>query len=106
VLFALPEYHAAARSVVFAAVDALARANHPLLARVPRVPVAAVRPTRVTSEEGQALQLSPIAVRAELDIDIRRVVAGEIDGVVAPLARLAEHQAGALLAECSSVSTP
>ncbi len=97
VLFALPEYEAPARSVVFVAVDALARANHPLLARIPRVPVAAVRSTRVTSEEGTALQLSPIPVRAELEIDIHRVVAGELDGVVAVLARLAEQEARALL---------
>lgn len=95
--FALPEYEAAARSTAFVAVDALARVSHPLLAQIPRSAVAIVRPTRMTVEDGASLRLSPIPVRAELEIDIRRVAAGQLEDVVVALAHVADQEAVALL---------
>lgn len=96
-LFLLPEYESAARSVTFVAVHELARANSPLLAGVPSSSVAHVRPTRVSDTGGEPLRLPPIAVKAELQMDIRRVVAGKLDEVVVALLTVAEQETKTLV---------
>jgi len=92
VLFRLPEYDRHARSFAFEAVSAMARELSPLLARIPTVPVRHVRASRMTGESGESTSLEPVVLRAEIEMDIRAIVDGDLGQVGAALERIAEQE--------------
>jgi hypothetical protein len=92
VLFRLPEYDECARSFAFEAVSAIARERSPLLAQIPSAPVPHVRASRMTGESGEATSLEPAVLRAELEMDIRPIVDGDLGEVGAALERVAEQE--------------
>ncbi len=92
-LFRLPEYDERARSFAFEAVSAMARERSPLLAQIPSAPVRHVRASRVTGESGEAMSMEPAVLRAEIEMDIRPIIDGDLGEVRAALERVAEEEA-------------
>ena len=90
-LFSLAEYETAARRAAFAAINALACAQSPLLAEIPSEEVAVIHGGRVSGASGQA-SYDPIKVRGDFELDISAVCTGDLDELLCSLDRLAEVQ--------------
>ena len=80
VLFWLTEYRRAAKEAFFGAIDALTVIIEPSLAAFPRMPVEAVRPSRITVDEKTVLVTEPQHHDSRGKFDIRRIIPGTSPG--------------------------
>jgi hypothetical protein len=96
VLFALPEYSAAARETAYMAIEALAVARSALLSKMRKESTEAIPVSRFTSADGEELEILPTAVRVPLSVDIPSVVSGDLGSLRAALDAAAEEQEKAI----------
>src|SRR4051794_19119609 len=91
-LFALPEYAAAAGRNSYLAIHELARARSPLLSRIKSVPAEGIPVSRFSGRGTAELEIAPISARIKLEIDIPSVVRGDLGAVLAAFDEAAEEQ--------------
>jgi hypothetical protein len=96
-LFKLPEYETTTRKVAYAAINALSSAQSPLLAEIPSEEVSVIHDSRVSGASGRA-SYQPIKIRGDIEWDIDKICAGDLDEILCSLNRLAEAQVQAVTA--------
>ena len=102
VLFWLTEYDWAAREAFFGAIDALTVVIEPSLAAFPRMPVEAVRPSRITVDENKVLVTEPQHHDSRGKFDIRAIVAGDLSGILDDIHAAATEVAARRLESCTA----
>lgn len=94
-LFRLPEYDLAAKTVAYTAIDELTVTHAPSLRLFPRRPVPHVAVARINVGQGPVLRLPPTSHSDGGRFDIRAVVAGRFDDLAATLDQAAQRLAKA-----------
>ncbi len=94
-LFRLPEYDIAAKVVAYTAIDELSMVHAPSLRLFPRRPVQHVPVARVNVDDQPPVGISPASHSDGGRFNIRAVVAGRFDDLVANFDTAAEHAAKA-----------
>jgi hypothetical protein len=91
-LFALPEYAAAAGRSAYVAIHELARARSPLLSRIESVPVESIPVARFSRCGADDLEITPTQGWIKLEVEIPAVVDGDLGALLGALDAAAEEQ--------------
>jgi hypothetical protein len=96
-LFTLPEYGSAVNSFVYTAVESLARANNPILQKIPMRPTKRVPTTRVVTDQGVVIENEPFKITAEISLTVPELIRGDYSSFYMALDEAARHKAQALM---------
>lgn len=92
-IFRLIEYAVAERAFIGGTLDALARANDPLLARIQVERTTRVPRTQITTDSGEVVEQQPVEIRTKLTQTPQDIIDGKLDDLLASLDQAAEEYA-------------